>query len=455
MRFHPVLLFAATLLVSGSPAAFERDVHFGLTQWLALQAGFTPQQAEAMATGDQRVDSGDMQYIEVVATYACLGKDEESSTAVARHHYPTAGRVPGPPEQRAVVAGSDAARQLTIKVNKGSPQQAGFMLYKLGEGLHALQDSWSHQGVPEIPRVLDGVIACDPTLAWGHPRLRGGWNSHKADLTYLWPADTLAMASATYDLLRQYPMIADVKRSPKEWTQIRPLLDGFIRASTKSEKKKWFAEQGIADVSFLEGISLADGTEAFSAKWEAHKLPPLSTAKSTQHHVDDALLEFFNRFFSQWMSTEDFDALAGEFGTVPPPAKAVRAAPAPMDKAELAARLRAWRIRDHGRIAEIVHSLQPLTAQQRNTLSSIAKNRDALAHYASPAEAFFPVLVKGPEPSPLLGFVIDTVAPSTAGNERAVATTKLRHAPYDTVLVLAERSAGRWRILSVGATVDH
>jgi hypothetical protein len=33
--------------------------------------------------------------------------------------------------------------------------------------------------------------------------------------------------------------------------------------------------------------------------------------------------------------------------------------------------------------------------------------------------------------------------------------TKLRHAPYDTVVILAERLDGRWRIVSLGATVDH
>jgi len=456
MRFHPVLFLAGLLLVPGSAAAFERDVHFGLTKWLTLQAGYTQQQAEALATGTQRVDSGDMQFIESVATYACIGKDEESAAATARHHYPSAGRVPGPPERRTVIAGSDAARQMAITVTKVSPKQAGFMLYKLGEGIHALQDSWSHQGVPEAPRMLEGAIACDPALAFGHPRSRGGWNSHKADLTHAWPADTLAMASATYELLLQYPVIGDEKRSPKQWTQVGPLLDGFIRASTKSQKKKWFVEQGISDVSFLEAISLPDGTEPIDAKWEAHKLPPLSTIKSTQHHVEAELLEFFNQFFLKWVSTDDFDALAREFGAVPnKSAKPVAVSPAAMDPAELAARFRAWRIRDHGRVAEITHSLAPLSSQQRNTLSSIAKNRDALVRYASPTEAFFPVTVKSPEPSPLLGFVINAIAKSAAGNPRAVATTKLRHAPYDTLVVLAEQVDGRWRIQSLGATVDH
>jgi hypothetical protein len=455
-RCHAILLFAGLFLVPGTAAAFERDVHFGLTKWLALKAGFTPQEAEALATGDQRVDSGDMQFIELVTAYACLAKNKESSTLVEQHHYPPPGRGPGPPEQRAVLAGSDPVRKLALDATKVSPTQAGFLLFKFAEALHALQDSWSHQGIPDLPHPLEGAVVCDPTLAWAHPLSRGGWNSHKADLTHEWPADTVAMAKATYDLLLQYPAIADVKRSPKEWAEIRPLLDGFIRASTKSDKKKWFVGQGILDVSFLEGITLADGAEAFELRWGGHRLPRLPTLQSTQHRIGTELLDFYSRFFTQWMSTDDFDGLATAFGA-PPLARANASgrSPATMVKAELAARLRVWRIRDHGRVAELAHASQPLTARQRSTLSSIAKDGNSLARYPSPTEAFFPLEVKGPEPSPLLGFVIAAIEPSAAGHERAVAMTKLRHAPYDTVVILAERLDGRWRIVSLGAIVDH
>ena len=65
-----LLLLAGTLLLPATAAAFESDVHFGLTQWLALKAGFTQQEADALATGDQRVDSGDMQFIELAPAYA-------------------------------------------------------------------------------------------------------------------------------------------------------------------------------------------------------------------------------------------------------------------------------------------------------------------------------------------------------------------------------------------------
>src|SRR6202023_2216677 len=154
--------------------------------------------------------------------------------------------------------------------------------------------------------------------------------------------DTVAMAKATYDLLLNYPAIAGVKRSPKEWAEIRPLLDGFVRASTKSDKKKWFVGQGILDVSFLEGITLADGAEAFELRWGGHRLARLPTLQSTQHHIDTELLDFYSRFFTQWMSTDDFDGLAAAFGAPPfaranasarfhaTMAKAARAPPLPL-----------------------------------------------------------------------------------------------------------------------------
>ena len=62
----PHFIFIAWLLShSNASLAFESDVHFGLTQWLALQAGFDEFAARTIATGDQRVDSGDMQFLDL------------------------------------------------------------------------------------------------------------------------------------------------------------------------------------------------------------------------------------------------------------------------------------------------------------------------------------------------------------------------------------------------------
>ena len=57
--------------------------------------------------------------------------------------------------------------------------------------------------------------------------------------------------------------------------------------------------------------------------------------------------------------------------------------------------------------------------------------------------------------SPLLPFIVRKAPPSSAGLERAVAIAKLRHAPYDTVGIVAEQAAGNWKVISIVGTVDH
>jgi hypothetical protein len=451
-RLVGALLPGLVLLAPGPGAAYEADVHFGLTRWLAVQAGFEEWQAELIAVGDQRVESGDMLYVQPLPGYACLAIDKATAQSVRQLHFPSAVDVPAPAEQRQVTAGGDEALLAVRKMEKSEPAQAAFRLYLVGVALHPLQDSWAHQGVPEIARPFERFGACDPTLAWASPHERGGWNSHKADLVAAWPADARAMAEATYLALQAMPPVLGVQRSARPWKDLAVALDGFLRATTKAQKRKWFQAQGIADVSFLEGITLPDGGERFEQHWAGRKLPPIPTAASTQHHIDAGLLEAMSRFFSTWIQTRDFDALAAE---VAAPTGTSTNGVAPADRAELAARLRAWRVRDHGRVAELAHAPGPLSVDQRNTLAALAADPNQLARYEEPKEAFFPLLARGPEASPLLAFLTYPVDPAPGGNARAIAATKFRHAPYDTVEVLVERIDQRWRVLSIRAIVDH
>jgi len=459
MNSTRLVMFAALALSVSASSGFESDVHYGLTNWLALQAGFDELSAKTIAIGDQRVDSGDMQYLGLVLAYACVGKDDLRSKLAGEHHFPSTGAFPGVPEARTVAAGGDAARKAAQVALKAPPGQANYRLFLLGEALHSLQDSWSHQGVPAVPQPADGVFTCDSTRAWGHPTARGGWGSHKADLTMNWPADTIAMAKGVYDVLTQYPELSATKRTPRTWDQIRPLLNGFIAASTKTDKKRWFVSHGISDVSFLEGISLRDGAQRFELKWPGRKLPPLTSTQSRQHAVDADLLDFFNRFFTQWVSTVDFDAVASTFG---PPASGSHTAQSRggsepfVSKAELVARLKVWRLRNHGRVVEIAHSHRSLTDQQRAEVAAIAKERNAYATYDPPASAFFPQLPReGNDVSPLLPFYVSTAAKPDRTNPRAVAVVKFRHIPYDTLGVIAEKIDGRWHVMSIVSVVDH
>src|SRR5262249_27446430 len=249
-----------------------------------------------------------------------------------------------------------------------------------------------------------------------------------------WPADTVAMAQATYEILKQYPPISGTQRNARNWHEIRSDLDGFINASTKTEKVHWFAAHGINDTSFLEGISLPDGTEPFLQHWPGRKLPPLSTEKSRQHAVDAGLLDFYNRFFPRWLATEDFAAVAAEFSEAPVTSEGT----ATTTREELESRLKLWRLRDHGRVAEIALRREPLTAEQRAEIDAIANRPDAYVSYAPLSSAYYPLLpMGGDDVSPLLPFFIGVVTPD-AGHPRAIAVTKFRHAPYDIVGVISE-----------------
>src|SRR2546423_14028991 len=103
-------LVTGLLLVSTTSSAFESDVHYGLTEWLALQAGFDERAAKTNATGDQRSDSGDMQYIELIFAHACIGKDDLGSRHAGQYHYPFASTGPGAPAVRAGSTRSVAPR---------------------------------------------------------------------------------------------------------------------------------------------------------------------------------------------------------------------------------------------------------------------------------------------------------------------------------------------------------
>lgn len=440
LRTVRLLGLPALLAVAAHCWGFESDVHYGITQWLALKAGFNEREAATIATGNQRVDSGDMQYTDVGLLYACLGKDDVSARRAGADHYPSAGTLPGAPETRAVSPGSDVAMKAAAAMLKVEPAKAGFMLLKLGEALHILQESWAHQGIPDIAYGGRTGIECDATRAWGHPKARGGADSHKADLVRHWPADTIAAAKATYDVLTRFAPVDGAKRKPQSWDAIRPRLDTFIKASTKSRKRAWFNAEGITDVAFLEGISLPDGDRAFDSRWQGRRQPPLPTDQSRQHYVDPTLLDFYHAFFERWMTARDFNALAAQFGP-----------PAGPRRDELVARLKVWRIRDHGRVADLAHVARPLSDAERARVDQIAGARNAFPKYANVRDAYFPLLPNIEGVSPLLPFFIA----ETSKDRVALAAVKFRHTPYDAVAVRAIKTARGWRIDSIVGTVDH
>ena len=140
------IVLACRAVVAGGLAAlavpcpaYESDVHFGLTQWLARKAGYTAGQATAIALGNSRVDSGLIDTMELTLEHACVGEFPKAAADVQRRHFPSAVPVPARPELRPVVAGSAAARKPLDDTMPHVIGKEGLMLSKYGEAMHTLQ----------------------------------------------------------------------------------------------------------------------------------------------------------------------------------------------------------------------------------------------------------------------------------------------------------------------------
>lgn len=449
------LAMALALAASMPGFAWESDVHFGLTKWLALQAGYTAQQSDFIATGNQRADSGLMASMALAFEYACLSKSVKDAGIAQRLHFPRAKSLPEEPALQKVVPGGDASMKTTAAILGMAPDKAGLMLYKFGEAIHSLQDSWSHQGKPGVPTLPDVASGCDTALSMAHSDDRGGWNSHKADLTAHWPEDVVAMAAATYRVLQEYPPIQAQHRVAKPWNEVRPPLVEFIEAPTKTAKAAWFIANGIAETAFLGGTTLPDGTTVWKGHRSDRKLPPLTTFHSQQYGISTDIIEFFEQFFTQWLSSDDFDRLVAtgplDHST---PAAAISATDQ-HERAQLLARLKLWRVRDHGLVAGLAHADGLLDKRQLARVDELTRDPKAYVHYDSLKDAFFPLVTQKPSLSPLLPFILHVLDDSASGRLQAIALVKLRHVPYDTLAVKAEKIDGNWLPVAILPMVEH
>ena len=439
-------------------------MHFGLTDWLARSAGFTASEAMSIALGNGRVDSGLVDTMELSLEHACVAVFPEAAADVQRRHFPSSVAVPAAAQTRAVVAGSAAARKPLVDLRPRVTGKEGLMLSKYGEALHTLQDSWSYAGVPGIPEPGAG-IACDPGYASGHPPGRGGAHPHGAALTLAHPADAVAMASASYEALLAYPPIAGAARRPASWATLAPLVEAFARARTKTEKRDWFVGHGIEDTAFLFHTTLPDGPRPGPLEFMGRLLPPLKGAKSNQHDAAPDVKLFFDGLFARWLGTEPVDAvvlsLAAGRAVPPAPGSIVpRASQSPRGRVDpelrqLIARLELWKLRDHGSAAVLAHARAPLSAAQLEAVDRLTRAPGAYVQPDELRNAFFPLLPKSEHPSPLLPYIVRELKPLADGRQRSIAITRLRHAPYDTLGLVAERSDRGWVLVDLVFTVDQ
>ena len=293
---------ALTMWSSASLRAWEEDLHYVLTFWLATQAGFSREDADQIAKGDQSYDDSEHTSAIPTVLWIVLTNDMGAARELQLKHFPSDALLPSPPARRAVAPNSPTARKaVEAALNAGESATA---LIALGEAFHPFQDSWSHQGVPDIPYNMK------PNLISAHPQARGGWKSHDADLTAAHVEETLDVARQTYLLLDRFlNQNARYRRRPAaSWATLEPVVRAFAVARTPSEKAAW-AIQYVPEQRAQQMLrAVAPGGRGRIKVLS----PPLFNTRgkpSTLAPADQtSLLDASNEFLRLWFARADIDA---------------------------------------------------------------------------------------------------------------------------------------------------
>ncbi|MDF3934488.1 hypothetical protein [Pseudomonas citronellolis] len=254
MRATLILL----LLLCPSAWAYESDLHYGLTWWLARQAGFDAAQSHAIARGDELTDSGLLDAKHAMIWELCIKRNPAASLQTRNLHFRSQREPPAPPEQRPVDFHAVFARAQADSVVAEADHAASARLLKFGQALHGWQDSYSHRGVP------DSVAPCPAQWMWAHPADRGGATSHAADQTYRDPVACAAAAQSSYELLLRYRQPLAALAPARTWADLQGPVTLFCQAQTKTSKARWFAERDVPQGrAVAANTSLMDGPQAF------------------------------------------------------------------------------------------------------------------------------------------------------------------------------------------------
>jgi hypothetical protein len=255
------------------------------------------------------------------------------------------------------------------------------------------------------------------------------------------------MARATYEALRSYPAIQGHVRQAAEWKSLEVDVQGFAKGRTKAEKLAWFVAHGMDDPRILNDLSLP-GALNDVAQWPGYKLPALTQGASLQGEVPQEVRLYFDRLLERWLSSSAVESvLDDEVGEL---RNGAHKHQEPATR-ELLARLALWKLADHGSAATLAHAAAPLSNAQIQQVDRLARMPRAFVSVRSVADALFPIEAIGPKATPLLPYLVTLSATEPA---RATALLRLKHAPYDTLLLVAERRSGEWRLAEVVGVVN-
>ncbi|MEG0862120.1 MAG: hypothetical protein RSD81_15265 [Pseudomonas sp.] len=294
----PLLRAAFVTLLTLHPSAFayESDFHFGLTYWLAIQAGFDHQHSHDIARGDELTDSGLLDAKHAIIWQLCIKRQEDASKLTRYLHFRAQQPPPALPDARPVDNAEVFAQGQINSVLAEPDHGAQTQLLKFGQALHGWQDSFSHRGVS------DHHAPCPAQWVWTHAIDRGGALSHQADRTYVYPFDCREAAKSSYGFLRRYRQTINLTTTAKDWSVLEPQVFAFCQLQNRTAKQQWFEAHDVAQARAIAGnTSLSDGEQHF---WRppAIDLRPLPAQPQTA--VPD-----YERQVTGWRLDAEADAL--------------------------------------------------------------------------------------------------------------------------------------------------
>lgn len=280
-----IVLGMTLAIVNFSASAYESDFHFGLTWWLAQQAGFDPQQTQEIARQNELTDTGMLDAKHAMIWELCAWQDTKASDLVRAMHFRSQKAPPAEPPMRKVTDDSVYAEAQTRSIIFTADHENLKTLSSFGQALHGRQDAYSHAGQSDT-----FWPPCQTQWLWTHPIDRsvedkGGMFSHKADQTYKFPDKCLKAALKTYDLMLQFRSSMKFSADPKDPDDLKTSIGKFCEAKTKVEKAQWFKDERVPQGEAIAGnTSLADGGRSFAGapRMDLRPGPPSTNAVETR-----------------------------------------------------------------------------------------------------------------------------------------------------------------------------
>ena len=440
MRFSIVLVL---MVFAPCAAAWETDVHYGLTKWLALQAGFPDKDAEDIAQGTLLHDTGGIGPV-MLGVYSCI-RDRNSAFTIRDRHFPSFTDPPGAPVNRQVKPNSAKAKSL-LETAMSDERNS---LTEFGRALHAYQDSWSHQGVPDVAPL------CSTDYGYAHPDMRGGWFQHYADQTFRYMNDTLETAKNSYEMLLQLYGKRYGKQSPSPaWSmsQAAAVMD-FAKRQTWSDKADWFKDHGFkVQWPYLAGISLPYEEKQLDTLRRLFRQPRANGNPVLVNNDKREVVarQFVDQFLSDWISQAgkprknwlepyaDFKALQQNLGK--------RHGVDGM--ADIYAAFEMWLVEDHGLLAVSGHGARGSWQQTRTVIEKSGK-----IVFKDVPEALEP---QGEGRAPYVVLADKSVLGSQYGDVPTTAVfLRLRHSPRDTLVLVFRTDGEKPRIIDIVWIVDE